>query len=409
MKFMIIRNILIFCFLSTCSICKAQTYIKGIVKNKQSNEPIINASVFLSNTTFGTITNESGYFEIKFNNQLNTDLVISSIGFKTNVININQIDIEKKLTIFLTPKHDDLDEVIVEDFKKETWQKWGRFFIENFIGVNPNSSECEILNTESIKFKFSKKNQQLIAYCDSFLIIQNKALGYNIQYKLENFEYNFKNNILYFEGYPLFNEANIKRKRLREKIRVNREIAYKGSSTHFFKSLYQNQLQEQGFVVRKLVKEPNLVKQNLNAYLNNIVKQKGFNGINDFLNKSDSAAYFKKILREADVIEKLYKNNLKTSDFVITNKEGKVFLSFADFLHITYINTLESESFLSFFNLNRNPSNPISLLTLPNDEAVEVYSNGNYFNPRNLLRSGYWSWSEKISTLLPLDYELKST
>jgi hypothetical protein len=36
---------------------------------------------------------------------------------------------------------------------------------------------------------------------------------------------------------------------------------------------------------------------------------------------------------------------------------------------------------------------------------LKIYSNGYYEDVRGIFLENYWSWSEKIATLLPLDYE----
>jgi hypothetical protein len=46
-----------------------------------------------------------------------------------------------------------------------------------------------------------------------------------------------------------------------------------------------------------------------------------------------------------------------------------------------------------------------SEITLLNGKPVEVFANGAYFNPQDLLSSGYWGWWEKIGTMLPFDYQ----
>jgi hypothetical protein len=41
------------------------------------------------------------------------------------------------------------------------------------------------------------------------------------------------------------------------------------------------------------------------------------------------------------------------------------------------------------------------------NEHLTLYSNGYYEDIKGVLVEGYWGWSEKISNLLPMDYELK--
>jgi hypothetical protein len=61
---------------------KSQTALKGQVLDAEKSTPIPGASVFLNNTSVGTVTNSQGQFELlipagRF------DLIISSIGYET--------------------------------------------------------------------------------------------------------------------------------------------------------------------------------------------------------------------------------------------------------------------------------------------------------------------------------------
>jgi len=45
------------------------------------------------------------------------------------------------------------------------------------------------------------------------------------------------------------------------------------------------------------------------------------------------------------------------------------------------------------------------MVTLNSADSIIVTNSGSYYNPTNLIMSGYWSWSEKIATMLPFDYK----
>ena len=46
----------------------------------------------------------------------------------------------------------------------------------------------------------------------------------------------------------------------------------------------------------------------------------------------------------------------------------------------------------------------ISEITLINGRPIEIKSNGMFYDSMELLSLGYWSWSEKISAMLPFDF-----
>ncbi len=70
------------------------------------------------------------------------------------------------------------------------------------------------------------------------ILIINKALGYNITYYLDKFEYYKPGNSFFFMGNIIFNEDSTK-KMLYERRRKN---AFLGSRMHFFRALWTDDL-----------------------------------------------------------------------------------------------------------------------------------------------------------------------
>src|SRR5215208_1787976 len=133
--------LLAFIFISFSSF--SQKLLKGIVIDPEKNKSIPSASVFLNNTSIGTKTNEEGRFEL-FIPDGKHELIISSIGYKTYNQPINGSELPESVTIRLLTKADEMERVVVEPYEKDGWEKWGRFFIESFIGLSNNASNCKI-------------------------------------------------------------------------------------------------------------------------------------------------------------------------------------------------------------------------------------------------------------------------
>jgi len=90
----------------------AQTELKGKVADFLTYQPIESASVYLENTTIGSITNADGNFVLKVPQQhLQDTLVISSIGYKSFKVVINEF--ENGSDIFLEEDVASLDEVVI--------------------------------------------------------------------------------------------------------------------------------------------------------------------------------------------------------------------------------------------------------------------------------------------------------
>jgi hypothetical protein len=78
-------------------------------------------------------------------------------------------------------------------------------------------------------------------------------------------------------------------------------------------------------------------------------------------------------------------------------------MAFEDYLLIIYKNKNVPVEFMRMFPKGSNAM--MSEITLINNKPIEVLSNGSYFNPQDLLSTGYWAWWEKAATMLPFDYQ----
>lgn len=88
--------------------------IAGKVVDEKNNS-IVGATIKLKGTRLGTSSNPNGMFEIKSLGQQNKlTLIISSIGFETNEIEVVPKDLKGELNIVLKEKKNDLEEVILQ-------------------------------------------------------------------------------------------------------------------------------------------------------------------------------------------------------------------------------------------------------------------------------------------------------
>jgi hypothetical protein len=107
-----LKNLIIVLFLSLCFNAFSQTEIKNTVLDGESFSPLESASVYVQNTTIGTITNADGKFLLVVpNKHLKDSLVISSIGFKSYKIPVEEFD--SAFDVYLDPDVASLDEVLL--------------------------------------------------------------------------------------------------------------------------------------------------------------------------------------------------------------------------------------------------------------------------------------------------------
>jgi hypothetical protein len=388
-----------------------QYTLRGKVIASDTRKPIALANVYLSNTTVGTITDEDGGFVIAAFPQGRFDLVVSFIGYETYSATVQSGKLPSLLEIVLVPKVNMLQEVIVEPYEKNGWEKWGQFFIEKFIGTSANAKNCKLLNKEVVKFRHNKKNNTISAFADETLLIENNALGYRLKYDLTKFEFNFNTSLFYYQGYPFFEDMETRRKRRDRKWNENRQNSYYGSQMHFMRSLYRNRLIEEGFEVRKLIKIPEAEKKRVRAIYGAQMKQAitggqtiiSFGGFDPNL-PPDSVNYYRKVMQQPEQMNVLV-NQLLPGDSIAYGVDSTTAgLYFTDYLQVTFPSKKIPAEYAAFARIP--PDMPlVSELTLPGEKTINVLSNGIFFEGLDLLSLGYWAWSEKICNMLPFEYK----
>lgn len=383
----------------------AQVYVvTGKVVDAETGRPVTGASVFLSNTSIGNAANNEGVFTLHNIPVGKFDLVASSLGYETHFETINAATLKEGVTIKLKPKPNELASVVVGTYEKNGWAKWGKLFTEEFIGISSNSFNCIIKNREVIKFRYSKKRNYLEAFADEPLLIENRALGYVLRYKLEGFAHDFKSGVISYYGFPLFEEMSGNARKMK-KWDENRKEAYYGSMTHFMRSLFKNKIMENGFEVKKLVKKQNLEKKRIKAMYKYLAGADGNGNFEDRLPK-DSVTYYNSVLRQPDATNVLYNTPLPGDSIAYAEDSVTVGVAFDDYLQVTYKNKREPSEYQQRMSMQDSPETGYmtSTLYLVNGRPVFTSYNGSYYSPQDLLTSGYWAWSEKICNMLPFDY-----
>ena len=377
--------LLVFTFIATVGYCQFQ--LRGKLVAADTKTPLVAASVFLSNTSVGTVTNSEGEFVLNIPAG-KYDLIASFIGYETNARTISTA-ISEVLVIELQPKAKVLNEVVVGGYEKDGWSKWGDLFLKSFIGTTQWSADCSIINYKEIKFRHNKKDNILTAVAGDQLVIENKALGYTIKYQLENFEYDFKNRFLVVAGFPLF--IPMQGSKGKEHRWLNRrEEAYYGSMMQFMRALYRNMIAEEGFDVRRLVKTPNHEKDRIR----DVYRRSSIN--------KDSSSYYERILSQPDLISTYSKYKIAGDSIGFQVDSITAGLEFDNYLHVIYT---KASPPISYRQLSPHNGRMMSELSLVTPEPIQIQSNGAYYSPVNLVSSGYWSWSEKIANMLPFDYK----
>ncbi|HEY2720937.1 MAG TPA: carboxypeptidase-like regulatory domain-containing protein, partial [Chitinophagaceae bacterium] len=185
-----------------------QFTVTGKVVDSTSMEPLYGASVFCQNTTSGTTTDKQGEFSLPLKSG-GYELIVSFTGYQTREIRITSND-NTPLQIQMVKEEKSMQEVIIKSSNEvaDGWDKYGKFFLENFIGATPFASQCTLQNPDAVHFYYYKKSDKLKVLATDPIVIVNKALGYNLRYQLDSFMYYYKTQVSSYRGYCFFSEMD---------------------------------------------------------------------------------------------------------------------------------------------------------------------------------------------------------
>ena len=99
----------------------AQTFVIGQVIDAATKEPLPYVNIGLLNKNTGTVSDETGYFELEVNTEQNSrdTLRFSMIGFETKSYTLNDFINQNEIEVYLTEKSTALDEVILSSKRKK--------------------------------------------------------------------------------------------------------------------------------------------------------------------------------------------------------------------------------------------------------------------------------------------------
>jgi hypothetical protein len=367
--------------------------ITGKVMSTDLQSPLANASVFLSNATYGTSTANDGTFTLQNVKPGQYELVVSYVGYDSYKATVMVGAAPVKLNIEMHLKSYGLGEVDITShkFSKENFA----MFLKYFFGNSAYAKQCKILNPKIIDLKYNKFDKILEGHSDDFIIVENRALGYRLKYLLSTFKYDGINEIVTLGGEPLYEDLKGNKKQI-ALWHKNREDAYYGSSMHFYRSLMNNELAMQGFVMYRLVRLPN--HERPPQYV--IVKK-----MDQFEaeRNRDSLMRWQDFYRMRKYNESLAKEPLARNEvFFDTDVPGVYGISFTDCLYVVYTKKHDEVVDNELYRPLDMENFMTSIVTLYTPYAV-FDSNGIIMSQKSTLYEGDWA-RHKIPELLPVDY-----
>ncbi len=366
---------------------RAQLTVQGRVYGGSNQEPLPFANVFLSGTTKGTVTDETGAFKLTDVPSGKFDLIVSFVGFTTLKTTVQTGD-PKTYRFVLRPLENQLNAVTVNARRPRgpDWDRQIALFIENFIGTSQNATQCKLLNEEVLSF--SQRGDTLTARAQEPLLIDNQALGYRLKFQLDKFVYDYAQYRVTYEGNPVFELLTPRNSREAKRWHDNRQRAYFGSTMHFGRALYRRELAREGFAFQRVIE-----RRNQRGELTMV----GLPG--DTTIEARSLANRKKLIPLPMANYNIILDSIRSTPLVPV-------VLFTDLIQVTY--TREQEPFA--FQRARRPTtvgNPAlfqrSLLRMLEPDLT-LEPNGQFWPARGFRSEGYWAW-ELVADDLPWDYD----
>lgn len=379
--------------------------INGIVINGEDNSKLASASIFINNSSKGTVSNADGKFTLGGITEKNFELIISYTGFVSVSLKITPENIGRFQTIKMVPRKKTLEGISIMIPEKDGWKTWGKFFTESFIGQSDFAKECVIENPKALRFFNDKKHNRLTAYSNTNLIIKNKALGYLIKYQLEEFNYDFKNKIISYVGYTNFQELKTHSANKRTRWLKARNEAYYGSIMQFMRSLYSDSVAEKGFDVREKIRIYNTDTLFNKIYLPGNMPTVRI-GNDSYKARAGEIPSFKKI---PDYVDLINLKNLSFKDAVTFDSSSKQKeFYFDNYIQVVFKNANAKMDYIianglpKYLKMKQSSEAKLSL-----EEPLIIEKDGSYFNSLNMISSGYWGWY-KMAEMLPSDFEIQN-
>jgi hypothetical protein len=358
---------------------QAQFVVTGTILDSSSREPLPFASVFCQNTTLGTYTNKQGEFSLSLKPG-GYDLIISYTGYQTQTVRVSEAS---KLDLVMIKEDKSMSEVIIKTTNEVAngWEKYGDFFIKNFIGATPNAAKTVLLNPEVLKFYYYKRSNKLKILATDAIQIANKALGYNLRYQLDSFVYYYNTHTDSYRGFCLYSEMD-GNDSLKKSWSAARSKAYYGSKLQFMRSYYDSTLQEDDWAIDML----------------DDGSDKNFTRIMDVYDSSyynlitytrDSITYTRDSIRIDTVIHQVLTGSVDVEIYYPRK------------IRISYTKKSPEPEYLKQSGFPKNVGNQISYIDLK--DGIIIKENGYFYDQKDWINQGYWSW-KNVADLLPYDY-----
>ncbi|MEB2786300.1 carboxypeptidase-like regulatory domain-containing protein [Algoriphagus persicinus] len=364
------RGLLVIIFFFAFGDIAAQT-VSGVVREKATGLPLPFANVFVNNTTQGIATDSEGKFSLSGNFPSQIELVASFMGYMTEVKSVSFEGQNQAEVIFeLSFNESNLSEIELKAKRDKSWERKFKKFEEVFLAVpdDPFKSQIEILNPWVLEFDKVKSDQgpnYHQASAQEPLKIINSALGYEIEYYLQDFRMMRTGSRFFGQVfYKPLNKSDSKKKSEWENAR---QANFSSSLRYLNQSILLNTPDSSYF-----------------ALFRNVPGRLDRRRSNDFIAElNETIIPLKK--------DSILRRPLGDGNF-------RIFLR--DKIEIHHLDKKWSNDYYSTI------FHPISWIQTP-EGFYDIDRNGNLLNPTQLILSGYLG-RQRVARTLPLDFTPQS-
>jgi hypothetical protein len=384
--------ILTFIFIPFITFAQSGT-ITGKVTQQGTNKPLARASVFLSNSSIGTITTEEGNYNLSGIRPGQYNLVVTILGYEDYNKPILVGNEPIKLNIEMTQKPLMLREVVIST--SADWKKNYEAFKKDFIGVDENAKQCVVMNSHVLNLTFNSTKQTLHADADEFLIVENHALGYRIKFLLREFTADNIEGLVTSGGERLFEDLPGTEAQ-KQKWHAAREAAYYGSPMHFYRCLIGDKLTEAGFKMYNFHRYLNPDRPNdhvIREKINIFRMQHNVDSNNYYVMKSRLSKY---------TGESLVQPPLNQFEVLSSGGQpGLYAIHFKTYLYVVYDKKRDEQDYKDLYRPLSMPNYQVSVVTLLDPYAV--FDSNGIIVQGSPIYEGTWS-TKRLSDMLPYDY-----
>ncbi|MDR1155138.1 MAG: carboxypeptidase-like regulatory domain-containing protein, partial [Bacteroidales bacterium] len=223
----------------------AQRTISGRITDASDGNAISGASVFFSNTTVGTTTDDEGKYQLKIPGEGSYRLTVSHVGYQPVFMDIDPGKTQIALDIAMYAP--EMEEVTITT-KPSVRNKDIDLFWKTILGKKPSKKTIQAMNPEAVYYYYNPETDKLTVTCRVPLQIVNHETGYHIQFVLNYFVADYGVDNISWEGEYMFTELEPDHDGQMKTWEISRKKIYRTTIGNFIKALYHDNTLEEGFL-----------------------------------------------------------------------------------------------------------------------------------------------------------------